>query len=379
MHTIVIDDRHSAPARRLADEVIAVDRYDVQRIMEIVGSLDVDAVVSGGSDRAVWIMAQAADVCGVAPYVDENVARLPMNKDAMRAYLVSAGLPAPRSIKTAELESARAAASSLGYPIVVKPVDGIGQLGVNRVDSESELSAAFHSACESSGSGSALVQEFAKGEELGVNGFVIDGTFRLLTVAYRRAASGSGDAFGVALKKRYPAEPARPYHDHIETLLNAACQGLGLENAPIYAQVMFDKRAAAPIRIIELMPRLGGGEDPRLVLAATGFNIAKATVLAALRQPIDDARVVESQPNPAVTLLFLTATPGRIASVSGLTDARRCEGIRSADVFFDVGHELPPLRSSRERVGYVLAVGRSPSEADHRADEAAAKIRIGCE
>jgi biotin carboxylase len=375
LYTIVLDNRRSAPGRALADEVIECDRYDLDGILSLAPRLRLDAVVSGGSDKAVWMMAQCAKACALLPYVSADVALLPMQKDAMQIFLRKLQLPVPRSEKARSIDEALCAALALGYPVVIKPVDGIGQLGVYRIDTPDQLAAFFPHTVTLSDNRTVLVQEFIDGRELGINGFVINGSFRLLTVAYREASQKSEEAFGVAFEKQYPAADAAPHEDLIRRTIEKACTGLGIANAPIYAQLMLCRTGGDRIKIIEMMPRLGGGEDPRLVHAATGFNIAKATILAALGKPILENEVIDSPGQPAVTIRFLTTEPGRI-SISGLEQARTCNGIRKAETYFEPGHFVGGLRSSRERVGYVLAVGDTVQESSKRAASATRRIII---
>ena len=128
--------------------------------------------------------------------------------------------------------------------------------------------------------------------------------------------------------------------------------------------------------MIEIMPRLGGGEDPRMVHAATGFNLAKATALMWLGQPVALADLFEGPPQPAAVLRFLRAEPGRVLTITGIASARAISGIRAADVFVDPDQVVGELSSSRERAGYVLATGPDPEAAATVAMQAESTISI---
>jgi len=375
-HVTVVDDRANCPGVRLSSVVLPIHRYDTEAVVAAARKLPFEGVVSGGSDKAVWVMAKVANACGLTPYVTADTAALPMAKDRMRTFLDDHALPVPTSKRVDSLAEALEAADQCHYPVVIKPVDGIGQLGVHRVDGPESLRRVFPESVQASGSSSVLLQEFVEGRELGVNGFVMDGAFRLLTVSYRDASRDEGDAFGVALYKQYPAIEARPHFGLIESVLDRACRAMGLINSPIYAQIMLRNQAADPIRVIEVMPRIGGGEDPRLVHAATGFNMAKATVKVALGQALATSDLVDGPGHPAVSLRFLTAQAGRISGIYGLPDARAAPGVINADAFYGIGHRVDGVRSSRERLGYVLTVGDTVEQSTERARTAAGLIGI---
>jgi hypothetical protein len=58
-----------------------------------------------------------------------------------------------------------------------------------------------------------------------------------------------------------------------------------------------------------------------------------------------------------VVIGFLVPDPGEIVNNGGVEAAREVPGVVAADVFRPLGHRVKPLASSRERAGYVLAVG----------------------
>lgn len=73
--------------------------------------------------------------------------RLSANKITTAQLLRAAGLPAPRHTSTGDLASATQAATAIGWPVVVKPVDGERGEGVTvDVDCASSLEIAFNSA-----------------------------------------------------------------------------------------------------------------------------------------------------------------------------------------------------------------------------------------
>jgi L-amino acid ligase C-terminal domain 2 len=131
-----------------------------------------------------------------------------------------------------------------------------------------------------------------------------------------------------------------------------------------------------PFSIIEIMPRLGGGEDPRLVAAATGFDFAQAAALLWLGRSVVPPMLNDATINRAAVLRFLAADSGCVTTIHGLEAARAADGVVSAEVFVCAGQLLKPLASSRERAGYVLTVGPDTTTAANIAHAAANSITI---
>lgn len=376
---VVIDDRPHAPARRIADQVIPIHRYDLDAILAHVRAEPPDHVASGGSDKAVHITAHLAQTLGLPTYVTTTTAEMPMRKAASRARLAAASVPCPTTVHGTHIETFRDLDwNTFAFPVVVKPDKGIGQTGVNRAENVPQALASIEVALAATENGIVVVQELIRGNEIGVNGIVVSGAFHLLTTSYRQSSRERGPAFGVAMEKIFPAVTVPQSLDSLTEIIQQACLALGIDNGPIYAQVIMtsDPDDGPTFTIIEIMPRLGGGEDPRLVHAATGFNLAKATALMWLGRPIVLADLYDGPTHPAVVLRFLHAEPGKVMSITGIETARTTSAVIAADVFVHPGQHLGALSSSRERAGYTLAAGPDPTAAAATAATAAAAITI---
>jgi biotin carboxylase len=379
---VVIDDRPRAPAHRIADQVIPVHRYDLDAILAHVRAEPPDHVASGGSDKAAHIAANLAQTLGLPTYVTTTTAEMPMRKAASRARLAAAGVPCPATVHGTGIDTFQGLDwDTFAFPVVVKPDKGIGQTGVNRAENVPQALASIETALAATENGTVVVQELIQGNEIGVNGIVVSGRFHLLTTSYRQSSRERGPAFGVAMEKVFPAVTAPSALGTLTEIIQQACTTLGIDNGPIYAQVIM---TAEPGRepaftIIEIMPRLGGGEDPRLVHAATGFNLAKATALMWLGRPIFLTDLYDGPPHPPAVLRFLHAEPGQVTSITGMQTARATPAVIAADVFVHPGQHLGALSSSRERAGYTLAAGPDPAAAATTAATAAAAITIQTE
>src|SRR5439155_6200260 len=112
------------------------------------------------------------------------------DKSLTNRLLDSAGLPVPRSEVVTTEEEAVAAAARLGFPCVVKPLDGNHGRGVPLdLRSEAAVRAAFPGALAESRSGDVVVETYVAGNDYPV--LVIGG--RLAAVAERVPASVTGD------------------------------------------------------------------------------------------------------------------------------------------------------------------------------------------
>lgn len=135
--------------------------------------------------------------------------RLARNKTVTNALLRQAGLPVPAQQSVKTLDEAIAAAKTLGYPVVVKPADRDGGLGVSAgLQSPSELSTAFERA--SKHSSQLLIEKHAEGRDYRV--YVFRGRAINAMVRVPGSVTGDGVATVRSLVAQVNLDPRRGDH-----------------------------------------------------------------------------------------------------------------------------------------------------------------------
>src|ERR687887_2312468 len=162
------------------------------------------------------------------------------DKSLTNRLLDSAGLPVPKSEVVDPEEAAVAAARRLGYPCVVKPLDGNHGRGVHLdLRSEEAVRAAFPDALKESRSGDVVVETYIAGNDYRC--LVIGG--KVAAIAQRVPASVTGDGEHTVrqLVEIANADPRRGIgHEKVLTRITLAddaealvrAQGLGLDDIP---------------------------------------------------------------------------------------------------------------------------------------------------
>ena len=90
----------------------------------------------------------------------------------MRARVARAGLRIPKTIRVRSVAEARAALAEVGFPAILKPVDGAGSADTHRVDDLAAFEAAVASMRHVA---EATVEEFVDGEELTYETLCVNG------------------------------------------------------------------------------------------------------------------------------------------------------------------------------------------------------------
>lgn len=371
LFVIAADRDPGAPGFRYADRRAIVSAEDEIGIERLAEAERVDGVVAPGIDWPVAIAARVAERQGLPHPISAASAALATSKLKQRERFTREGVPQPAFAVCRGVEDVAEAASRLGFPCVVKAPDRQGQRGLGLVRGPEDVAAAAEEALGASRSASCIVEEYAVGREVTVNGFSVAGRFYPLTITDREVAEPP--AFGVALAHVWPsALPPREIGLAVEAAA-AAAEALGVRDGPTYTQIL--ATADGP-RVAELAARLGGGHDAELCRAALGVDLNGLALAAALGEDVASGALTPVARAGGACVRFLVAPSGVLREVHGIEEARALEGIELATVYPRPGRVLTPLRRGSDRAGAVLAVGGTREEALERAAAAAELIRF---
>ena len=365
----VVDGSADAPLLADADHRIVRSFADVGGVLGDLEAQRIEpiAVATMGSDQAVLPTAQLAERLGL-PGLPVETARTVADKRRMRAAFEKRKVRCPKGREATSFEEAEQAFHQLGAPVVVKPVDGSAQRGVNEVRAEGELADAVDRALAASRTGALVLEQYLEGDEFTVNGVLLEREYFPMSVTQRLLHPPP--PLGVCTAHRYPSGLAG--EGPLYELAHKASLAVGLETGPSYVQVRM--RDGAPWAI-EVGARLGGGKDAELAKLVTGFDAVRANVLWALGELTRDDLQHGEAVAPVGQVRFVVREPGRIVRLD-TAPALALDGVHEAGWYWREGMTLPPMTSGAERLGYLLLTAPNEAELDELTDRALAALDI---
>jgi predicted ATP-grasp superfamily ATP-dependent carboligase len=183
-----------------ADRVVDLDaEVYPTRVVELARECGAALVVAPEGGGALEQLSRALSDAGVCLLgsLPEAVAVAADKWECYRRFR-QAGLPTPGTIRVSP-HAAPAAAARLGYPVVVKPLDGAGCDGVGLATDDDELKRALAQPALR-GAGSILVQKHVSGSAASVSLLVAEGRSTVLSLNEQRVRAGIPFAYdgGVA-------------------------------------------------------------------------------------------------------------------------------------------------------------------------------------
>ncbi|HZD00094.1 MAG TPA: ATP-grasp domain-containing protein [Actinomycetes bacterium] len=352
-----------------ADHVLGTDYTDVERVAQLIqvlcSELDVRGVLAL-TENGLLPAARMNAILGVRDNPVEVVERV-VDKRLMRKWLAADHAFALPAREIDSVQSLREFASEVGLPVVVKPSDGAGSVGVRVLHNAAEVAD-----CEPSRNGARLLAEkYVQGSEFSVEAFSVDGQHLIAAITEKVLAGSAGENGLVEVGHHLPARMDHETQAALRAFVHDFLDRLGLREGLSHTEVILGREG--PV-IVETHTRNGGDHIADLVLLSTGLDLRDL----ALHARCGLVRDLPAAPEPTggAAIHYLTPPPGVVQEISGLDAARYLPGVVEIEVDVGVGDRVRPLRSSFDRVGYVIAVGADTEQACRRCLDAVDSVTI---
>ena len=332
----------------IADHFYPISIIEKDEILEVCRSLDLSGICTIASDLAVITVNYVASKLGL-PCNSMETTLKSTNKHLMREAFAENGDPSPKSIlvdSVNDLDNVE-----LSYPVIVKPLDRSGSRGITKVYKKEQLSEAIESAKEQGFEKSALVEEFAEGDEYSIEYISYKGAHHFLAMTKKYT---TGDPHFIETGHLEPAPISNETLTKVKAVVDHALNTLGITNGASHTEIKIDDDGC--IKIIEIGGRMGGdfiGSD--LVRLSRGIDFVRAVIQVAVGQEPD---------------LSMVCTP-KIAGVRFVFDEddilvykRLSENDPKLLVSSDIKEIDGEVKDSSTRFGYYLLASESREEVE---------------
>ena len=273
-------------AHKYSDEYVNVSIIDKEAVLEAAKKLEIDGIMSFATDPGVVTAAYVAEKLGL-PYGGsyESVSIL-QDKGRFRRFLTEHNFNVPHAKSYEKLEDALCDTDFFTWTVIVKPVDSAGSKGVTRVDDKNELRRAIEYALEFSQCDQFIIEDFIekKGCSSDSDSFSIDGKLVATTFSSQRFDIQSDNPYA-PMAYSWPSTFSREHEDELTSEIQRLLTLLDMQSS-IY-NIETREGVDGKAYIMEVSPRGGGNRLAEMIRYASGVDMIKAAVQAAVGLPID--------------------------------------------------------------------------------------------
>ena len=353
-------------------EKAIISTIDTPAILECAKNHRIDGIMTLASDMPMQSVAVVSESLGLVG-VSRETALLATNKAYMRDALKAHNVPVPlfyRVYDIAAFKKAVADVRSKGYRCIVKPADNSGSRGVDLLSDESDLDSAYAYSKQFSRSGELVVEEYMEGPEVSVETLASDGCIRAIQVTDKIT---TGAPYFVEMGHTQPSRIDKAIQDEIINVAIAANNAIGISNGPSHTEIKVTKDGP---KIVELGARLGGDcITTHLVPLSTGVDLVENCIRIALGEKPD----LTPKWSRGAAIRYLKTEQGIVKSIVGTEIAEGMPGIAQVSIVHGQGEKVGEIKSSTDRVGFVIASGSDAVEAERRCEDAIKCINIDLE
>lgn len=272
-------------AHKYSDEYCNVSIIDNEAVLKAAKLLKVDGIMSFGCDPGVVPAAYVAEKLGLPSVGSYESVSILQNKGKFRKFLKDNGFNVPTANQYTDKKAALRDADIYNWPVIVKPTDSAGSKGVSRVDDYKDLSRAIDYAIEKSFGHEFIIEDFLEkvGCSSDTDSFSVDGELKFVSFNAQRFDLEASNPYAPAAFS-WPSTMSKEHERELKSELQRMISLLGLKSSiyNIETRECMDGKAY----IMECSPRGGGNRLAEMLRYATGVDMIKAAVLAALGEPV---------------------------------------------------------------------------------------------
>lgn len=347
-----------------------ISTIDTEKVLEAAKRHNIDGIITICSDFPMRTVAKVATELGL-PGITEAAAFNATDKAAMRQRLAEKGVPVPAFYRVRSKEEYDCAISQFEQKCVVKAVDNSGSRGIQLIYDTSDkdtVDAAFEYCKTYSRSGELVVEEYMEGPEICVETLSIDGVCYPIQITDQLAKE---PPYFTDAGYNQPSLLDEETQKKIRQVAIDANLALENYNGSSCTEMIVTKDGP---KVVEVGARLAGDcMTTHLVPLSTGVNMVKAVINIALGEKAD---IEQKYTKGSCIRYYMKPTVGVIKEIRGLDEAASVEGIQQVTMLKKVGDTAKELRSSGDRLGFVIAQMDTAEEAIRCCEEALSKIVV---
>lgn len=366
-YTIAVDKNPNSVGFQYCDDYSQVDIIDKQKCLEYAKIKKIDGVLTVATDYGVLSASYIAREMNL-PGLSYDVAKVIKNKYKVRKIFVKENVDdVSQCYEIENYSDLELIKDRLKYPLIVKPCDGSGSKGINKVISYEQLKDACNEAIQYSIVSRALVEDFIDGKEIGVESFVYNNEIYILGILDKKMTS----------PPNYAELGHSTFQDHIisgkvKNVVRKAIKALGINFGAVNMDILISKDNK--ITIIDVGARMGGNLiGSHIIPISTGIDYMEILIKSALGENISISEMKKVEIKKQVVTRILALSPGVIMT---MPDLKELLIENELDVIhrLEVKKVIKKYRTNLDGNGYIIARSNSISEAEEKAEIALCTI-----
>ena len=349
----VVDYNQDAIGVKYADKYYCVSTKDEDAVLAAAIDFMPDGIMTLATDMPMRGIARSTEKLHL-PGINYETAYRATDKYEMIRVFDQHRVPIPWYYIIEKEEDLSDLKDNIVFPCIIKPTDSSGSQGVYKINDFAELLRYYPYSASCSISSRVIVEEFLEGPEVSVEIMVVEGNAFVLQVTDKLT---TGAPHFVEMGHTQPSQLPNSVLELIRRIAVDACCAVGINAGPAHVEMKVTKRG--PV-MIELGARMGGDNiTTHLVPLSTGIDMVEAVI----RYALGEVPNVVPSIDKGAAIRYFSPPEGKITAIDNIDDALSLPGVKQIVFTKNIGDFSTEIKSSSDRVGFVIAQGESASDA----------------
>lgn len=318
IRTIVSSARHTDDAKKAAWKAYDVDGMDVPGLIALARDEQVDGVLVGVADILVPSYCKVCDALELPCYATQQIVDVFSFKDVFKSTCESYGVHGiPEYYLDADMR--REDLDKIVYPVMIKPVDNGGGVGMTVAYNEEELIEGVKIALDASHQKRFIVEKYMLCDDMGMYYTFKDGYCSASCIYDRYTTYEQPGLSRVCLGGTYPSKHLNEYFERMHDNAKRMFGEIGIKNGVLMLSGFYED---GEFYVYDTGFRLQGEAPHLLMKSIHGFDQREMLIRFALTgsegeidlQKEDDTRLRGKW----ASVLWFLLKPGHISKIEGL-------------------------------------------------------------
>ena len=347
--TIVTSARSTDDAKKYAWKSFDVDGMDVPGLIALARQEDVDGVLVGVADILVPSYCKVCDALGFPCYATQQIVDVFSFKDVFKSTCERFGVHGiPEYYLDADMNPEDVA--KIQYPVMVKPVDNGGGVGMTLVYNEDELKPAVEKALETSHKKRFIVERYMTCDDVGIYYTFKDGKCSPSCVFDRFTTAEQKGFSRVNMGSIYPSKHIKDYFNRMHDNAIRMFENIGIQNGVLLVSGFFEN---GEFYMYDPGFRLQGEAPHLLMKDIHGFDQREMLIRFALTGSQGDIDLLSADDpyfrGKAAATFWYLLKKGTIGKIEGLDEVEKDSRVVANIQRLHEGDEVLPSWVGTER------------------------------
>lgn len=367
LYVIATNPYPEAEGFKHADENYVEDPRDLQRIDEVFQRTRPDAVMADACDYSMYAVAYLSNKYNLpGPKMDSLI--ITTNKYLERKFADKAKITQPKYELCMTYKEVTEAVDRLGLPVMLKPIDNRGALGINKVESKNQLESLFYDSLLHSHARQFLVEEYIDGTiQVNIEGIYTDNFYNLTFSDKEKYPSAFVD-----MHLQYPGNLPSHLVEKLYDINKKLIETIGIDYGLTHTEFII--KDGQPF-LLEVHNRGAGiNVSNKIVPAVTGIDTPEILIRSSLGEKISLEKY--SQERRYAILHFFNFGSGRVSKIINTDLVKKIKGVLTLWLNFEPGQCLHEIQTGPSRHGCVIVTAKSLDSCEFLVEDVKNKIKI---